>query len=155
MEIIKMGRKYVIKGDGDGWAFNKTFPTKWKAEIAMEVFKDGGTIQDYWKRKKFREENPIIKTPTKVIQILEKALGEINELGPTCDEIVEFSEDFYDSTRTNSKNYFGPSLHNTWGYKTGGRVHIDIGCDGVHLMLTKDTVYAFIDFIKDKRRSSK
>ncbi len=153
MEIIKMGRKYLIKGDEEGWVFNKNFPTKWKAEIALEVFKDGGSVQDYWKRKKHREENPIHRNPTRAIQILEKALDEIRELGPTCDEIIAFSEVSSNWTHSRSKSYHSPRLHNTWGYKKGGRVHIDLGCAGIHVMLTKECVYGFIDFIKDERSS--
>lgn len=151
MEIVKKEKKYIVQGDGDGWVFNKTFPTKWKAEIAMEVYKEGGNIQEYWRRKKFREENPIRRRPTKAIKILEKALDEILQLNPTCDEIVAFSKVSGHWTHSNNDRYFSPRLHDSWGVKLGGRVHIDLGCAGIHLMLTKESASVFINFIKDNR----
>lgn len=154
MEIVKVHRKYVIKGDGNSWIFNKTFPTKWKAEMAVEVFKEGGTIKDYWKRKKPRENNPIYRKPIHAYAIVEKALDEILQLNPTCDEIIAFSENYPGTwTHSNAKGFFRPRLHDTWGIKRGGRVHIDLGCAGHHVMLTKKTADVFIDFIKDKRHS--
>jgi len=43
MKIVKVGKKWVIKGKGEGWIFKK-FPTKWKAEVALEVFKKEGRV---------------------------------------------------------------------------------------------------------------
>jgi len=58
--------------------------------------------------------------------------------------VVTFSE---------SKNYFPPKIHDTWLIKRGGRVHIDIGSGGYHLMLDKIYVWDFIKFIKNRRAS--
>jgi len=85
---------------------------------------------------------------------LNEALVEINELAPTRKEIVEYAKQVnYYGVVTNSKSYdyFPPIIHNTWLTKEGGRVHIDIGSDGYHLMLDKIVVWDFIDFIKKQR----
>ena len=92
--------------------------------------------------------------PHKAIKILEGALEEIKALDPTGDEIEKFAEKagYGIVTSTENENYFGPRLHNTWGVKFGGRVHIDIGCCGYHLMLDKKAVWEFIEFIKSERK---
>lgn len=57
MELKKIKRKYgavrwAVEGDGEGWIYGRTFRTKWEAKTAMEVFKKGGRVSDYWKEKK-------------------------------------------------------------------------------------------------------
>ena len=152
MKLVKKGRKWIVEGKGNGWIFEKTFPAKWKAQIAMKVFKEGGRVSDYWERA--REEAPPLREPKKVLKILREALKEIRQLEPTCDEIEEFGEmaGYGMVTYTNARRYFPPMLHDTWGVKRGGRVHIDIGCNGTHLMLDKYAAFGFIDFIKEKRK---
>ena len=79
--------------------------------------------------------------------------NEIKALNPTPKEIEKY-DDLYGgyevSTITNNNNYF-LRLHNTWGLKRGGRIHIDIGVNQIHLMLDKNTAPEFIDFIKKAR----
>lgn len=155
MKLVKEGRKWIIEGDGEGWIFNKRFPSKWKAEIALKVFKNGGRVSDYWKEaRRYAESRPIIE-PKHVPKRLERSLEEIRSLDPTCDEIVEFGKDagYGIVTITEDEDYYEPHLHNTWGRKYRGRVHIDIGCRGYHLMLDKNIASAFIEFIKRKRRT--
>jgi hypothetical protein len=57
MEIIRHGAKWIIKGDGESWPFDREFSRKWKAELALKIFKDGGNKKDYWKAAK--EDKPI------------------------------------------------------------------------------------------------
>ena len=52
MKVRKVGRKWVVEGDGEGWIYKRSFPTKWKALLAIEVFKSGGKVSDYWKAMK-------------------------------------------------------------------------------------------------------
>jgi len=95
------------------------------------------------------------RTAWKVRQILEPALEEIKSLDPTTEEIVEYAEKeagWGVVTYTGSENYYRPHLHDTWGIKYQGRVHIDIGAGGYHLMLDKYSAFDFIDFIKSKRQ---
>lgn len=98
-----------------------------------------------------KQKNPRI--PYHALKIVEKALAEIRKLDPSCEEIEEYGEGggYGTITYTNSDYYFGPLLHNTWGKKVGGRVHIDLGCDGYHLMLDKHTAWGFIEFVKKMR----
>jgi len=154
MNIEKVGRKWIVKGEGDGWIYKKTFPTKWKAEVAMEVFKDGGRISDYWtKQREVNSKRPNRK-PWRVLEKVKKSLKRLEELDPSCEEIKEYAQLAGDDeiTDTDSENKFGPRLHDTWCVKRGGRVHIDIGCCGYHLMLNKNNAEAFIRFIEDKRK---
>ena len=97
------------------------------------------------------------RVPYHALEIVEEALKEIRELSPSCEEIVEYAQGggYGTVTYTSSDNYFGPRLHDTWGVKFGGRVHIDIGCIGYHLMLDKRTAWGFVEFIKRKRGSFK
>ena len=150
--IVKVGRKWLIQGEGSGWIFNKKFPTKWKAEVALEVFKKGGRVSDYWKKQ--RECAPPSRESSKALALVTKALEEIKNLDPTCEEIEEYGKNagYGVVTSAKSENYFGPRLHNSWGDKQGGRVHIDIGCCGYHLMLDKNHANDFISFIKGKRK---
>jgi hypothetical protein len=49
MKIVKRGSSYAVEGSGDGWLFNRTYPARWKAKLAIEVFKKGGRVSDYWR----------------------------------------------------------------------------------------------------------
>ncbi len=153
MKVVKAGRKWAIEGQGEGWIFDKKFPTKWKAEIALGVFKKGGKVSEYWREAKEASEKRPKVAPWRVTEELEKALEEIKQLDPTCDEIKEYGECVEHGvvTLTESEECFKPQLHDTWGMKVGGRVHIDIGCGGYHLMLDKKRAKDFIRFIKEKR----
>ncbi len=48
MKVEKSGKKWIVAGGGDGWVLKKKFPTKWKAELALRVWKKGGRVSDYW-----------------------------------------------------------------------------------------------------------
>jgi len=101
--------------------------------------------------------------------IVEEAYNELVRLKPTEKEIEAYAdkmENVY-GVVTYSKNRGGSGyfirLHDTWKTKSGGRVHIDVGCvsekyrvnpdvpDTTHLMLDKDYAPDFIDFIKKMR----
>jgi len=154
MRVEKVGRKWIIEGKGKGWIFGRTFPMKWKAQIALEVFKEGGKVSDYWKAsREYAAKHP--KTPPwRAIEKVTKALEEIKRLYPTCEEIEEYGKGvgYGVVTITEHKRYFSPHLHNTWEVKKEGRVHIDIGSGGYHLMLDKHWAENFIKFIKNKRK---
>jgi len=47
IHVVKHGRKYRIEGVTDGWVTTRLFPAKWKAEIALEAFRMGGTFRTY------------------------------------------------------------------------------------------------------------
>jgi hypothetical protein len=153
MKVIRTGRKWKIEGNGNGWVFNKTFPRKFKAEIALRVYQEGGTVKQYWieSRKYKARQVPIL--PRQALEKVNKALEEIRSLNPTCDEIEQYGMNAGHGvvTITNSDDYFGPRLHDTWGTKLGGRVHIDIGCCGYHLMLDQHVAKGFIAYIKQRR----
>ncbi len=157
MKIVKVDNKWVIKGKGKGWIIDRIFSRKWKAEVALEVFNKGGRVSDYWKAAREYAANRPIRIPYQAIEKLTNALEEIKCLNPTCEEINQYAETVGYGTLTysNNKNYFPPSLHNTWCVKSGGRVHIDIGCCGNHLMLDKYAAPDFIEFIKKKREVAK
>lgn len=93
-------------------------------------------------------------SPWRVTEELGEALKEIEALDPTSEEIEEYAQDAGYGVATVSKTdeYFGPSIHDTWGQKSGGRVHIDIGSGGWHLMLDRFSAFDFIAFIKEKRK---
>ena len=155
MMLVKVGRKWRLEAEPpeQGWVFNRLFPTKWKAEIAKNVFLEGGKPKDYWKKSEEYSLNHPQKEPSKAIKIVTEAFDEINKLNPTAEEIEEFGTmvGHGTATITPSTAYFPPKLHNTWGKKSGGRVHIDIGSGGYHLMLDKYAASGFIEFIKEKR----
>lgn len=153
MKVIRTGKKWKIEGNGEGWIFNRTFPRKFKAEIALKVYQDGGNLKQYWKESRDYAASRVRILPRLAIENVNKALEEIRSLNPTCDEIEEYGMNAGHGvvTITNSEDYFGPRLHDTWGTKLGGRVHIDIGCCGYHLMLDQYVVKGFIAFIKQRR----
>ncbi len=116
--MIKLNNgKWGIKGIKSGWIVNKTFRLKWKAEIALEVFKNGGRISDYWiksREEKFKREE---RFPLNVMNQLEEGLKVINEMDPTPEEIEEFARENNDYgvvTISESNDYFPPRIHNTW-----------------------------------------
>jgi hypothetical protein len=47
-EAVKLGGSWVVRPKKFGWVFEKSFPTKWKAELALEVWRKGGRVSDYW-----------------------------------------------------------------------------------------------------------
>lgn len=155
MEVQKRGRKWFVVGNGEGWIFSQPFPTRWKAELATRVFKAGGKVSDYWA---LAREHPKRKMGAyKVRAELEQALDQIKRLEPTPEEIAEYAEQeagYGVVTAARQQGYFGPRLHDTWGIKRGGRVHIDIVSLGYHLMLNKYYAWNFIDFIRDKRKKA-
>lgn len=65
MEIAKVGRKWIIKGAMGGWIFDKTFPSKWKAKIALSVYEKGGRILDYWEKAR----KAATKRPERIVEI--------------------------------------------------------------------------------------
>ena len=135
--------------------FNKNFPTKWKAAIALEVFKKGGKVSDYWEAAREVAAKRPERIPWKAQERVLSALDEIKKLNPTPEQIEEYGKEWVYGvvTYTEDRGYSPPRLHDTWGLKSGGRVHIDIGSGGVHLMLDKDAAWDFIDFIKNKRKA--
>ncbi len=154
MRLERRGRKWIVEGDGKGWVFNKKFSTKWSANLAIEVYAKGGTVSDYWKAK--REHPKREMNACRVRGQLQRALEEIQRLNPIREEIEEYGKDagYGEVTYTIDMRYHAPRLHDTWGLKYGGRVHIDIGSGGTHLMLDKDSVRDFIQFLETKRKSN-
>jgi len=152
MKLVRINSKWKVEGDGTGWIFKKSFPTKWQAELAMKVFQKGGPVSDYWKEKKNHRKR--VMDAWKVRARVQEVLEEIIALDPTPQEIEEFAEDapYGVATVSDRDEYFGPWLHDTWGEKRGGRVHIDIGSGGDHLMLDKHSAPDFVAFIKNKRK---
>jgi len=47
----------VVKGGSRGWIFGKTFPTRWKAKLAISVFQRGGRASDYWSEARERRQS--------------------------------------------------------------------------------------------------
>jgi len=153
MVIEREGEKWIVKGEGNGWIFIKRFPTKWKAEVALRIFKRGGKVSDYWDEKIDCPEKPPTRLPWKAEAEVKNYLEEIKQLDPTCEEIEEYGKDAVhgEVTPSRGENLWGPKFHNTWGVKFGGRVHIDIGCCGYHLMLDRRAAKSFITFINKRR----
>lgn len=155
MKAVKVDKKWYVEGDATGWIVEKRFPAKWKAELAIRIYQLGGKYSDYMKQVGLEKENRPKRKPVKAIKELEQALSIINSLDPTCDEIIEYGKsEHYGAASFNERNggYWKPQLHNTWGEKRGGRVHIDIGCGGWHLMLDRYWAPDFIAWIREKRQ---
>ena len=76
MNAVKSARKWVVEGDGDGWVLRKTFPAKWKAEIALRVFQEGGRVSDYWKAAQEESWIRSLKRDSAIDNQLEKAWKE-------------------------------------------------------------------------------
>ncbi len=92
VKLVKVGRKWKIEGHGEGWIYDRTFPSKYKAEIAARVFEIGGRTSDYWKECREYMKSQNTRIPHRAIEQVEKAYDEIEELDPTCDEIEEYGE---------------------------------------------------------------
>lgn len=98
-----------------------------------------------------------------VYEIVEKNHRRIKKLNPTYDEIDDFVTDLERRDLTHgivsfSKRDDNPliiRIHDTRKTKFGGGIHIDIISGEYHLMLDKNIVSHFIEFIKQKRNKSK
>ena len=62
-EPVKEGGSWVVRPKEDGWVFEKSFPTKWKAELAFQVWTDGGRVSDYWRAARERQVSRSAKSP--------------------------------------------------------------------------------------------
>lgn len=51
MKLVKVNSKWKVEGEREGWVFQKTFRTKWQAELAMRVFEKGDRFQIIGKQK--------------------------------------------------------------------------------------------------------
>jgi hypothetical protein len=154
MEIERYKRKYHITGDAKGWAMTRFFPTKWKAEIALAVFNAGGTFRDYCVKMNEALDKRPLQVPTKALAEIEKAYEEIRKLNWSEEDIVDFAKIADAVTTTRSRDFFGPRIHDTWGAKKGGRVHIDLGAAGIHLMLDRRDARRFIEFLKERHKTT-
>jgi hypothetical protein len=47
MDIQRDGKKWIVTGD-DGWISRRKFPTKWKADIALQIWQRQGRVSDYF-----------------------------------------------------------------------------------------------------------
>ena len=91
MKLVKVGRKWMVEREGERWVFNRIFPSKWKAEIALQVYHEGGRTSDYWvKSREYVDQNPK-PVPMKARAKVEEALEKIETLDPTCEEIEEYA----------------------------------------------------------------
>jgi len=153
MNLVRKGRKWLVEGEGKGWIFGRQFPAKWKALLAIEVYSKGGRVSDYWTAT--REHPKRDMNAWRVREELQQVLDKIQELNPTSDEIEEYGENvgYGAVTYTRNTGYYPPRLHDTWGLKQEGRVHIDIRSGGTHLMLDRFSAWDFINFIIDRRKS--
>lgn len=148
-------RKWIVADAPAGWASRCEFPTKWRADIAMKVLLQGGSRREYLAQvRKEKEHRPDGYEPYKARAEVAACAEELDALDPTSEEIIEYARTAPHGvvTRARSEDYFWPSVHDTHGKKWGGRVHIDLGAGGYHLML--DRIYArhFIEFIRERRQ---
>lgn len=159
-EIKKAGRKWKVGEYRDEWLFRKVFNRKWKAEIAVDVYKTGGGWKDYCARISNEPSHRL--EPAHALKLIKKINGEIAKLSPTCKEMTSYAEYLYKTgsdygvvTITNGDDYF-QRVHDTWyaNLKKDGRVNIDLGCNGYHLMLTRKTGYGFISFVRSGRTAT-
>ena len=79
----------------------------------------------------------------------------IEKLDPAWEQIEQFAQMLEDENRTYGIVSYNVSnapltirFHDTWGIKRGGRVHIDVVCEDIHLMLDKNSAPDFIEFLK-------
>ena len=77
-------------GSTDEWVFRRVFNRKWKARIAVEVYKSGGRWKDYC--EKINQEPSYRSRPSHAIETISKANEEIIKLSPTCKEITAYGE---------------------------------------------------------------
>ena len=48
-KISQWGTSYwTIEGQGNRWPIGRRFRTKWKAELALQVYKEGGVYKKYY-----------------------------------------------------------------------------------------------------------
>jgi hypothetical protein len=108
--------------------------------------------------------------------IVSDAYSELQKLQPSEEEIQEFSdlkekEGTSYGVVTYSKHKRGQDfflhLHDSYRKKIGGRVHIDVGYvdekyvdqwnipDTTHLMLDKHEAPKFVEFVKNKRKTTR
>lgn len=95
-----------------------------------------------------------MRTNDKTIRELEQLLSVIRRLSPTCEEIRSYGikhAGFEQVTYAGDQTYFGPYLHNTKALNEYGPIHIDLGCGGIHLMLSKGSATTFIEYLRDSR----
>ena len=87
---------------------------------------------------------------------MKRIYEELGKLKPTYEEIEKYAEEYGDyGVVTYTKRDDNPliiRLHDTWGMKYQGRLHIDIISGEFHLMLDKHHTPEFLAFIKEKRR---
>jgi hypothetical protein len=60
-DVLKEGQSWVVRPAGSGWVFDRTFPTKWQATLALQVWLQGGRVSDYWaaaRKRKTRSAAP-------------------------------------------------------------------------------------------------
>lgn len=90
----------------------------------------------------------------------ENWLGEIYDLSPTDEEMEQFVSYLENTNQrhgtvsynSNPNRYYdGPFIHDTYRKKWGGRMHIDTGYPGVHIMLDRHMAPYFIIFIRNLR----
>jgi len=156
MHVVRYGRKYRIEGVTEGWVTTRSFPTKWKAEIALEVFKAGGTFRNYCvKMNEALRERPV-PGANKALAEIQEAYEELRKLNWSKEDVVDFVKiaDYGAATTCKGKDFFGPDIHDTWGVKKGGRVHIDLGAAGIHLMLDRQNARRFIEFLKERQKTT-
>ena len=86
---------------------------------------------------------------------IEKLHEEILALNYSINDIVDFVgvAGWGAVTRSKKDDYFA-RIHDTWGEKKGGRVHIDMGAEGWHLMLDRGNARKFIEFVKNRLENS-
>lgn len=48
LRVQKVNRKWLVTGANPGWISKRQFPRKWKAELAIEIYRRGGRVSDYF-----------------------------------------------------------------------------------------------------------
>ncbi len=56
LQIIRRGNGFVPEGSGEGWLYERSYPTFWKAQIAVEVFFEGGKVSEYFRRARVEKQ---------------------------------------------------------------------------------------------------
>jgi hypothetical protein len=62
-KVVKQANSWLIEPQGNGWVFERTYPTKWKAELALEIWQRGGRVSDYWAAARERKQTPTTVRP--------------------------------------------------------------------------------------------
>ncbi|NIM92098.1 MAG: hypothetical protein GTO18_00065 [Anaerolineales bacterium] len=47
LKVIQHKGKYIVEGDNPGWLSNEVFSRRWRANLAIKVYKNGGSISEY------------------------------------------------------------------------------------------------------------